>query len=1269
MKTINFSKQQKYFSYCLVLVILLFLGSCKKEKVDPNRKVLESHMGEIVKDTRFVGDKVVFKIYYKNISNTKTTIGIIDVLDDGLKEIVVNNGGTFNTRSKTIIWKLKDIDPGTEGSVSFSAKLADEGRIVNHAQILIDIKDIENIKITSKDQLLSAIKELKLPKKNIIKTNSVSIIVWRKPKTGWIPFIPDVEKGSKPVSTMKDETTQDIMINFDVPGMFAEEVSIDGITYHQLSIPFHANNTKVGMPAIPVVGRIIEVPMDVNFTFEVYKKETIDLKYYNIIPAQEKEIRQRRPVTSNFKIDKSTYLTSGLYPREPIMIDVKQIGIIRGHRILFLKTYPVQFDPITKNLVAYSQLEIKVKYSKPAQITKVNPRIRSDVFEALLQKAVINYKENGRYARDEQPQREAGCDYLIITHGDFFNKDNPNDTLLHFAEWKRQKGYITKIVDIANITNGQTAEGIRSYIQSAYKGWYPIPTYILLVGDAEFIPTNYTDKAGNATGHPFGDYNSANTGTDLYYTTIDGSDHYPDIFLGRISVDTKEEARGVIQKILDYEQNPPATPVNADYYTNVPLVQLFEDTRPVAGAVVGDGREEPTFRIVEFAEEIRDYLQDNAYTTARIYDQSGNFGNGPLLYENGTNLPNNLTIAGGFPWNGGTADIRTEINNGSFLAIYDGHGSRNGWARPSFQNANATALANGNLTPVVFSLACETGWFDNETDDDVALATSGLQTGVNAECFCESMLRNNNGGTVGIIGASRVSYEENDFMMLGMVSAVWPDFDPNPPLRGAVMPEYFHSLLKRMGQINNFSKIYMANAYEDDELQFELYHVFGDPEMMIWTEVPSRFKVDFPEGIGSTGEQDFVIKVKDNATMEPVNNAQVSLTMNGALIATKQTNSDGVVRFTLSGVSSGYLTLTVVANNYIPFSDKIIVSASGAQINRLDPEDGTEGMGFYVGGKNFLGNETVNVFFGSTNVDNTNASGGEFGQSGVQDFEVRVPNPYDLGPVNVLAKGNTSNRYGVNVFYVRTANPIDLYTYCQWSESTWHLQSGNNPVWNNPEIQLYDEATNNSVESNNLVVGNNYKIRLKVHNDTDFDANNVKVTFKWANFGIGQPDRVWEEIESDEIDVPRNSIREAEVRWTPGSTGHLCIKADLYHIEDINTDNNYGQENCHVGPTSSPARITFRVWNPTNEPAMIYLELRQHLDRENNDERSVLWGSSIVHPDPQLIKPGDYMDAEVIVDPDLAEVKVIKGQKGYFTLSGFINGKMIGGIDFEIVKK
>lgn len=1117
-----------------------------------------------------------------------------------------------------------------------------------------------------------------------------------QPRLGWIPFDESSPEQKASRSNMKDETTTGMLINFDVPGMYVHEVEVDDSIYQRLSIPGKAASTVVGKPEVPIVGTIIEVPFDIDLEVEIVKSKYRILKDYNIYPAQEPAIDHKDWQRGEFKKDTTTYKTNAFYPMKLADIKREDFAIMRGHRIVLIKVSPVQYNPVTKEMRVYSNLEVRLHYSRPSQIKRIDKRLISPAFEELLEASLLNYKKLERfdwhdyYDEKEKKYRDLklfkeynlfdggydnpgsnGCDYLIVSHGDFYNENDPNNPVVRLRNWKRQKGLVTEVVTLADIPdsdNDGTIDtlDIRDYIQDIYDAWSPPPTYIIFIGDVGdnagnlFIPTFYR------TVHPAPagiNHNGTRIATDLYYFTVDGNDYFPDIFFGRLSVDNVGQATDVIDKILAYEQNPPPQANNA-FYTDASLVALFEDVTPdPPGVVLGDGTEDRPW--IEVVEEIWQYLNNNGYNPERIYNTSGVNVN-PQFYQDGVNQP-----PAGIPWNGGQVDISNAINpgpanDGRFLVVYRDHGAQDGWSEPSFDNGDVDNLANGNLTPVVFSLACQTGWFDNESDDDANLP-AGEVTADADECFCEHFLRNNNGGAVSIIGATRNSATGfNDFLLFGMIKAIWPDFDPNPPLTAnyPAIPDRVTSPIPRMGQICTFGKVFMANAYGHTDVReatFEFYHVFGDPEMPIWSEEPAVFHVDYPIRIGSTGLQDFVVEVSDNAG-DPVASAVVSLTDEGEIVSTRLTDAGGVARFTRN-FDATTLDITVTALSYRPYIDTIKVTDDGAVVNRLNPEDGAEGSPFNIGGRFFSGDEQVDISLNYQWMKTHQASGGEFGQSGVEDVSITIPHGHEHGLFNVVAMGQTSGRTAVDVFQVRDPNPVDLYTYSQWDNTTWHLHAGGNPTWNNPEIQLYD-INGNPVASNNLIVGNQYTIRATIYNNTNFAANNATVTFKWANYATGQP--VFYDINVDNINVAGNSSADAEVTWTPASTGHTCIKVEIYHVEDIYTSNNSGQENCHVGPTASPATIPLTVYNPTENPAAVYFELRQ-LYQSNPAKAGPFWKTRIKHPDPQVIPPEGETKAEAVFDPDWTYIEA--GKEAEFALTGFINDQMIGGVNMIVFRK
>lgn len=152
-----------------------------------------------------------------------------------------------------------------------------------------------------------------------------------------------------------------------------------------------------------------------------------------------------------------------------------------------------------------------------------------------------------------------GADYIVITNADFYHQVWP------LAAARAAQGLRTVVIDVQDIydefADGVfTPEAIRDFLAYAYAHWQPpAPSYVLLVGDGHF-----DFKNNLATGErnfippllaPVGVRQIIiETASDNRYVTISGDDNVPDLFIGRLPVNTPAEARAVVQKILNYEQ-------------------------------------------------------------------------------------------------------------------------------------------------------------------------------------------------------------------------------------------------------------------------------------------------------------------------------------------------------------------------------------------------------------------------------------------------------------------------------------------------------------------------------------------------------------------------------------------------------------------------------------------------------------------------------------------------------------------------------------------
>ncbi len=1053
----------------------------------------------------------------------------------------------------------------------------------------------------------------------------------------WIPFSPGAGEGTPQIILPKTSTTTSMLIDTSFSGAYNISVEIDETWYNYLHMPNVGTLGEVGMPSVPILTRYFIVPENVDLEIDIEYALGSVLDGFRLAPSQEPIPNLKDYDPPPFELHNETYMTDEFYPSEIVTaegLSESSPMYMRGYRFIPITFYPLQFNPVTHQIRIFSKIEVRIIYSEAAQIEMVPFRLCSSAFFKIFDALFPNFG-----SISETEDCPSGAEYLIITNDTFY------DAVVPLAEWKTQKGIKATIVKTSEINpSGPTANEIRDYIMNAYNTWTPAPSYVLLVGDVEHLPTNY------GLPHPYDRHGGFHIATDLYYGTVHGNDTFPDVFVGRLPVDTYIECVNLTYKIINYERNPDPNPF---FYNSTIVAGEFQDND-------GDGFEDRRFILT--CEEIRDFLLDEGNGVTRIYHHDNPAANNPTNYNLGNYgigdpLPADL-LWNGFRWNGDTSHVVGNISLGSFLVVHRDHGSSqnywshlggyfpstyDGWTSPRFTTADVGALTNSLMWPVVFNIECMGGWFDGETDqtDDPALTN-------NFESLCEELLVAPATGAIATIGASRVSYSGvNDDLAEGFIDAIWPDFNVDFNSGG----------LYSFGQIMTYGKAYMAtrdfwtgNTLVDET--FELFNLFGDPELELWTDYPETLDVTHPSTIGSQGLQSFVVKVND-ASLAPVNHARVCLWKASDIYEVEYTDALGCAYFEITPASSGDLLITVTKHNFIPYESIISVTGSGATIS-VTPEQGPDGINVQIMGTGFDGSETVSIYFGGPSVDTTtSASSGSFT---IPTFAVPAG---DDGPLNVYALGQTSGRAALTLFRRLPDTPLpDPYLYCQWDSSTWHLNpAGGDPRWNNPVIQLYDQATMNPVASNDLEIGHLYVIEATIHNDATVDAVDTSVTFEWAFWGAGQ--KTWHLIETDVVTVPAGSQVSTDAEWTPSVTGHTCLMISITHATDSDLDNNKGQENTHVHPVSSPGEVNFMVENPSGAVGTPFLSVRQV-----GNPNFTIWENTIGR-ETQILGPGANQTVTLGFNaPDIATV----GEFREVVVDVFLYDVLIGGIEVVIEK-
>jgi hypothetical protein len=274
-----------------------------------------------------------------------------------------------------------------------------------------------------------------------------------------------------------------------------------------------------------------------------------------------------------------------------------------------------------------------------------------------------------------------GADYILITHRDL-GWDANGDAygwLDDLVALRQDQGLRVKVVDVQDIFDefsyGMTsAAAIRDFLSYAYNNWEPpAPQYVVLVGDSSYDfrdnlqlgITNYVPAYLTFTQF------MGETVTDEWFVRISGEDAVPDLYIGRLPAESEAEAAVMINKILAYETSPN----DKTWQKNTLLI-------------ADDQNEAYEADFETMNEEAADLLPASMNTPFKGY-------------------LNDYLAASGL-----TADIKAQINVGSLIVNYSGHGALQRWAGEKiFQISDVDDLTNAGRYPFVVNMTCLTGYF------------------------------------------------------------------------------------------------------------------------------------------------------------------------------------------------------------------------------------------------------------------------------------------------------------------------------------------------------------------------------------------------------------------------------------------------------------------------------------------------------------------------------------------------------------------------------
>ena len=592
-----------------------------------------------------------------------------------------------------------------------------------------------------------------------------------------------------------------------------------------LNIDGYASTGEPGKASLPVFSQLFALPpsgsyMLSDFSFK-YDEQVVDEK---IRPFEWED---------DIPLDEDFYQSDEWYPKE--IITIGSPVIMRGFRFCQISIAAAQYNP-AQNMIRTLK-DIKAEFELDTSndenpLTDTKNR-SSYSFSKIASEHIYGMSKDGI--------NDNGS-YLIIT------PDACAYSLELLAEWKRKLGHEVTITLLSEIGASPDNYDIKDYIQNAYLSWDVPPEFVILVGDVTgnfIMPSFYVD--GYLTPYDVSDHP---------YTLLDGTDYFPDIYIGRISIQSLMNLNTIITKIITYE----STYIAGNWYNEALMISCI----------------------------------DPEYGMFTHYITKLNIGT--KLYYDGFSQVDFFT----YPMNVGIPQLISMIDDGYTFINFRGFGSPLYWCNSYgyhfLNSSDLPSLNNGFMLPMLTSMTCGGGDFAFTEAD---------------QCFGELWMAegtpSNPRGSIGFIGPSEWD-----------TKTPWNNCNDMGIYQGITQEDLFRCgemlLRGKMELYNNFPHNHAWGGSEDsDQFYFYVYNLLGDPGLQVWTNTPKHIELSCQTQINE--QQNYIDAVID---VNEENSGFVVTVVDGAqLLGRGISDENGHVTLDID-LEPGSYQITVSKYGYLP---------------------------------------------------------------------------------------------------------------------------------------------------------------------------------------------------------------------------------------------------------------------------------------------------------------------------------------------------------------
>lgn len=644
---------------------------------------------------------------------------------------------------------------------------------------------------------------------------------------------------------IESSSSTSLLLHYSVPDIGISAIDDGEAKGQEIIMKGSFGSYAEGLPNLPFENRYIAVPKGATASIKVKEKGCRTLTGIDILPAA--AVQGNAAVGKpRVQKDMGVYGKDANYPSENVAI--AQTTQIRGLNVVMLNVTPFRYNPVHKTLEVIYDMDIEVRFEGGSgQFGEA--KYRNPAWDGILRDLVINsdmLPEAHYYDLLNEAIRsgEEGCEYLIVSPDD--------EDILAYADtlkqFRNKQGILTKVVSTTEC-GGNDANTIKSYIKNAYDNWAIPPAAVMIFSgiDTLDVGSQYYWWSSGIPGFPllFKEYDNGIYLQDYHYSSDNpyadmNDDSIPDMALSRLPALNLEEYRTQVNKLIQYETNPPTRPnyyeqpvISSSYEYNKWFLITSQSFNGFCHSKLGK-RPKNFYMIYEYTGDeiaLPDTAWSTGYNTNVVVDYFGPNGQNYIAQQ-----PDTLNDWRNMFENQYLIDAMSE---GSFLTLYRDHSASDVWCSPYFYSFEIQKLSNTEPT-FLFSIGCNTAVYSDI--EYFQLDGSYWPMGEHPMIyeFCKAKV-----GALGGIGATTVTHSHfNDILTWGMIDNFWPNYMPD--MGTMEQPKFTrpaYALVAGKLFLNQYT--FLPNWWPQRvTATHNVFHYLGETYLNLYTEVPQEMAID-----------------------------------------------------------------------------------------------------------------------------------------------------------------------------------------------------------------------------------------------------------------------------------------------------------------------------------------------------------------------------------------------------------------------------------------